>query len=324
MLSSWKNKNLALIVLLACFFLFLYFSKVIIIPSISVRKGLIFINRHYNNGAYQDEYLNYVYPKENINCPECPQKITYRLLDAYFDVKFLLPLIFQKELLERQNKDAEFVFNNLLQKWENVSLYNAISETNYGEKENGMAADTYCILGYIYNSKKFAENALLYVKDKNLIKDDYYADAEWRNIADETWCLRLFIKTKTAAEIMETMLKNKIEETENFLKTHGSYDNFAALYHMIFLLKEAGENYNPQKEKYENMLLNIAEKNEDPLILGNALDALSESPKYEKKLKKIAAKLMAEQNFDGSWDESVFTTFRAVIGLSKYRLPKEK
>ena len=210
----------------------------------SIKSGLIYINEHYKNGAYEDQYLKYIYPEENIVCPKCEHKITYRILDGYFNVKFVSQLN-RLNLTEEQTEDANNVLQELQNEWKNAPLYNTLAEN-----KNGVAADTFCILGFIYKDSAFANNVLKHIKNGNLIDDNYYVQDKWRNIADETWCLRLLIATNPQNEVIRPMVLAKIKETDEYVKNNDEYGNFSVLYHMIYLLKEAGQKYDEIRKGY--------------------------------------------------------------------------
>src|SRR3989339_1628494 len=62
-------------------------------PSLSVnsavQRGLAYLAAVYTPYHYPDTYLEYVYPGEALTCPLEGCAITYRILDAFFDVRFL-------------------------------------------------------------------------------------------------------------------------------------------------------------------------------------------------------------------------------------------
>ena len=55
----------------------------------SIRDGLQYLDYSYNNFKYDDPYLEFIYPSEELNCEISGCDLTYRILDAYFNVYFL-------------------------------------------------------------------------------------------------------------------------------------------------------------------------------------------------------------------------------------------
>ena len=52
-------------------------------------RGLAFLARSWQGDAYDDAYLAFVYPDEELECPLPDCRLTYRLLDAYINLAFL-------------------------------------------------------------------------------------------------------------------------------------------------------------------------------------------------------------------------------------------
>ena len=76
----------------------LLFGLLIIISSCGVQqssideaieKGFSYLNTVYEDGVYNDQYLLYIYPGEKLECPLEGCTITYRILDAYFNLLFI-------------------------------------------------------------------------------------------------------------------------------------------------------------------------------------------------------------------------------------------
>ena len=286
----------------------------------NVDKGLLFLKNSYNNCNYDDEYLKFVYPGEDLgSVNEC--KVSYRLVDAFYNVKIIERDFENKELIQKQINDANLVFNDLIPKWRNAEIFNTLESNN-----EGVALDTYCILAYYYEDKEMVDNFVNYLnEDKNWLKDDLFKEDRWRNIADETWCIRGMIKTNQDKELIDDLIEIKIKESDDFKDS--KIFRVAVLYHMILVFLDYEEIYDykfdGKKQEYINELASTLNDNEvkDNLIMkGNILEVLSKADYNKGLLRNTYNELINEQNKDGSWgeDAEVFTTFRVLIGLNEY------
>jgi len=88
--------------------------------------GQKYLEANYNSYSYNDQYLLFIYPGEELACPiETPCNVTYRLLDAYFDV-VLLEQVADVSQMPDQVKDAHAVLSALAKQWESEKIYNTI------------------------------------------------------------------------------------------------------------------------------------------------------------------------------------------------------
>src|SRR3989344_4721229 len=96
----------------------------------SIDKGLNFLAQAKTNGfSYNDEYLKYVYPGESLECPLNNCKITYRKLDAYFNLKFIKNDFQDYSLIKQDVEEADKILTSLIPIWRNKKLYNIVNET---------------------------------------------------------------------------------------------------------------------------------------------------------------------------------------------------
>ncbi|MFH1916948.1 MAG: hypothetical protein ABIJ21_06830 [Nanoarchaeota archaeon] len=298
-------------------------------------NGLLYLDSAYSSYMYADEYLQYVYPGESLACPlETPCNITYRLLDAYFDVYFLEEAMPGLQGLENQRKDAHAVLLGVAKNWENEKINNVIrSDAGSG----GVALDTYCIVGYITKNPKMAEIARSYLtEDNNWMPSDYFEGDAWRNIADESWCIRLFIEVGYDKELTIQLVDKLIADTDNFIndKNITDTDKLSVVYHTLYILSEFEKydnRYLEKKRKYSDFINYFSYKNlaGNTLMLANLLDVMVAAD-YDNPaaIEEIADKVLLAQESSGYWKISsdfpdnqgqVFTTFRALIGLNNYR-----
>ncbi len=292
----------------------------------SIQKGMLYLNSIYNDGLYDDQYLLYIYPGEALECPLENCNLTYRLMDAYFNDIFIKEEVTNHDIMKKQVDDADKVLRSIIPIWEKEKIYNTIK----GEKD-GLALDTYCILGFIYNNSKMASTVKESATGDNWITDDYYKGLDdWRNIADESWCVRFLIKTGYPAE---GFIKKEIKDTYVFLQgEHYDMSKVVAAMHTLYVLNDA----NLLNEDFFFFQDYIAEKSslfeDDMLYQANVLEALSKTGYKDKEvLEKIAARLKEGQADDGAWylykytkekNGQVFTTFRAILALNAYENEK--
>jgi hypothetical protein len=262
--------------------------------------------------------------------------VTYRLLDAYFDVFFLQQSIPPSKLapLKSQIDDKDKVFSFLAAKWEKEKIYNTMKS----DSGAGIALDTYCILGFIQGNNNMANVVSSYLNEENdWIPSNYYTSDTWRNIADETWCVRLFIKTKADKELTATIIEKLIGETEVYIHSNETdLNKLSVVYHTLYMLSDFGNSYADKRfdlnrTKYADYCSYFATKNliDDNLMLSNLLDVLIHS-KFDNPaiLDQLALKILNSQKPEGYWkmredfpDNYVqtFTTFRALIALNEYK-----
>lgn len=292
----------------------------------SIQNGLSYLNTVYEDGRYNDEYLLYVYPGEDLECPIEDCHLTYRILDAYFNLIYIKNEIKDYSVIRDQVEYGDEILQSLLPIWREGRIYNTIASIK--EDKDGFALDTYCILGYLYNDKEMAVNTLNYLDNNNWMADDYFREDEWRNIADESWCVRLLLKTKTMPELTNDLLQIKLNETYEFIEE--DYDKstkIAAVVHTILMLSDA-EGYNEDLKFFQDYVLDLSYDVDDWHLQANVLEALARS-KYEdkEKMRGIADLLISKQAEDGAWymneDKEnflqVFTTFRGVLALNQYQ-----
>tara|TARA_Y100000310_G_C20569368_1_gene757197 strand:- start:101 stop:1048 length:948 start_codon:yes stop_codon:yes gene_type:complete len=158
----------------------------------NIEKGLIFLNNSYRDFKYNDSYLKYIYPDEKLNCKVENCELTYRVMDAYFNVYFIKKEFANYSIIQKQVDDVDIIFNNIIDEWRMGEIYNARKST-----QEGFALDTYCIFAYVMEDEKM-DNVILdyldYTDYRWSVESDTIGKDYWRFIADETWCARAIIK----------------------------------------------------------------------------------------------------------------------------------
>ncbi|MFH1073002.1 MAG: hypothetical protein V1743_06250 [Nanoarchaeota archaeon] len=301
----------------------------------AVQRGVGYLATSYVNYSYADQYLLYVYPGENLSCPFDNCRVTYRLLDAYYDVIFMKQAGINLSAISDQEEDAEKILMFLAQEWEHEHIYNTLKSV---PEEGGIALDTYCILGYVMKSRNMAIVAESYLDaEDNWMADGYYAEDSWRNIADESWCIRQFIATDLNQTLSAVLAKKMAAETRAYLAAnHTALDRLAVAYHALYVVSEYGKKYDDRNFAQDKAFLDayVVHAIDDDLLknnlmLANMLDVLlvSGSPNNAV-LENIAQHLLESQEAGGYWrmtpdtpadNAQAFTTFRALIALQEYK-----
>lgn len=258
-------------------------------------------------------------------------RLTYRLLDAYFMVEMLTSRLIgnERSLLRSQSDEANAVFEAIAPTWRQASILNTAKSTE--QDKDGLALDTYCILGYLKNDSSFSDTVLRYLGDDGWLAPDAYLTDRWRNIADESWCLRLLAVTDKRPVQFETLIQAKIDQTKQFVQTNEpASSKLAVLYHALLMLNDfQNESYAAAITEFQNRSVELFNQKilplRDPISLGNLVESLVATGYSNKvELDKLVRNLIGFQTPDGAWrDEqdqaTVFSTFRALIGLASYR-----
>lgn len=286
------------------------------------------LNALYAPYVYHDEYLAYRYPNEHIECPIEGCRVTYRLLDAYFNVRMLADDSVHPLRLGRQTEDAEAVLPALLPWWREQPFLGTAKRN----AQNGVGLDTTCLLGLATNDRPLAERALSALDESgSWLPPDYFSDDAWRNIADETWCIRLmnrFPETKAAALMLAA---DKQREGEQFLsRSADPVERVAVLYHLVPLALETGGGATQSGLEWMvtelEQLASSSALAQNTVALANILETLSIVKKGNKKTAAhLANLLLAQQQPGGMWLQPgtpdgypAFTTLRVLRALQEY------
>jgi len=321
------------------FLIYLIFLLIIFITSCSsqldtqdsINKGLNYLVQAKTSGfSYNDEYLKYVYPGEALECPLNNCKITYRKLDAYFNLKFIKNEFQDYSLIKQDVEEADRILTSLIPIWRNKKLYNIVNETM--KDSSGLALDTYCILGYLYNDKEMSTLVLNSLENDNWLPSSFYeGDQDFRTIADESWCVRLVAKSNNK-ELIRDVKDKLVKDTYTFInEDHDKITKVNAAIHTLTMLNEFNENDKEINFFKDYIATSISDKQtwQDTTTLANILDVLVQSNYLNKAIiNKLTRELINRQEKDGRWLISkgynenfgqVFTTFRVIAALNKYQ-----
>ena len=297
----------------------------------AIARGLRFLAASWRGDRFDDAYLDYVYPGERLVCPLPDCKVTYRLLDAYFDLHWLKQALGSLGPAEPVARRAAEVTHALVPPWRLSGPYNVRRDPIPG----GIGLDTYCILGLVERDRDMAEVVARHLDPTGWIPEGHYRTSEsFRALADETWCLRLLAATGTASDKVPTLAAEQVERGRAEVGSATSSEVAANLaYHLLGLLSEVnGEELGPARAWFAGRLAAASRDPalaDDRLTRANVLEALA-AARWEGRadLDALAADLLAAQEADGGWysrrGESgtslrTFTTLRALLALARYR-----
>lgn len=307
----------------------------------SINRGFSYLNTVFDeNYGYDDMYLQFVYPGEDLQCPHDDCNLTYRIMDGYFNLIFIQNEFDDYSIIQEQAEYGDNVLTSVLPLWQEGYIYNVIKNTSEEGKE-GYALDTLCILGYLYDDKILAEKAKDSLKDGRWLDLNHYVGIDsWRTLADESWCVRHIIRTGIDDELALQLAQDKIQETYDFID--GDYPEISKIVtvvHMLYIFVDLdeGDFETDSMDKDLAYFQQYIKKNldnenlwENTLLLANVLDVLAKT-EYddEPTVSKIASEIFRRQESNGKWYQQhsgakadylqTFTTFRSVIGLNSYR-----
>jgi len=288
------------------------------------------------DGAYKDAYLQYIYPGEELACPLENCNLTYRTLDAYFNLRFIQQSFPDAGPLAADVARADEIMRSLLPVWRQRRLYNIQQRTMIDP--DGLALDTYCILGYLYKDGVMARVAKDSLKGWDWLPEDFYTgDAAFRTIADESWCTRLLVVTDTDAALARALAHKSVKETRELVS--GGTTPVAqamAYYHTLLVLDDLGDGRDRDTvADFQRQLARLAVSDalwNDTVTLANILDALAATNASDgRTMDRLASELLARQAPSGVWyadagvpadNGQVFATFRALSALQAYRRHK--
>lgn len=291
------------------------------------QRGAKYIGSLPSTSSYPDSYLSYLYPDEHLTCPIPDCAVTYRLLDAWFNIVSLSRRSASFAAAARvQNDYADAVLTALVPAWRTANIVQSIRTT----AAKGVALDTSCILGIMTHDEGLAKHVASFLdENNNWLQPMLYVQDAWRNIADETWCIRLLAAFPATQAPVATLLTKKAQEADAFLaSTTDVSSRIAVLYHMIVLLRAEGSTA-ADRAKLRSYVLQLEDVANDPAVLrdayvqANVLEALAQSGESSADLlTAMIRRLVAAQGSDGSWSRGngpdgfpVFTTLRALNAL---------
>ena len=297
----------------------------------AVARGVAFLARSWQGDGYDDEYLRYVYPGERLDCPLPDCRLTYRLIDAYVNLSLLDRAGVPHGPAREQFARAREVLAAIVPLWRERGLYNV----RRAPDEEGIALDTYCIVGLLDEDRIMAEVAAAHLDGDDWLPDNHYADEEsFRKLADETWCVRLLESASRGGRREVPRLTRLALRRGRALLEEDRPAEFRAnvALHLLYLVDDGGgRSLRADRESLRFLLLEFAADpalERDTLTQANILQALASTGDVSRSaLKEIAERLLRHQDEDGGWHSRVgetgtglrvFTTMRALLALAEY------
>jgi len=297
----------------------------------AVDRGLTFLAHSWQGDAYDDEYLQFVYPDERLDCPLADCRLTYRLLDAYINLAFLDRAGVPHGPARPQFERGRAVLDAIVPVWRERGLYNVTKDPVAG----GVALDTYCIVGLLRQDRAMAEVAAGHLDGDDWLPGNHYEDSQcFRKLADETWCVRLLrFASRPGRRQVPRLARISLGRGRELLEQERPVEfRVNVALHLAYLLNDLNDrSLRDDRDSIQKLLLAAAEEPDvenDLLTQANILEALASSPGVpEPALRPLAERLLRHQEEDGGWhsrvgetnsDLRVFTTMRALLALTKY------
>lgn len=295
----------------------------------AIDAGLGFIAAAWTGDGFEDEYLRFRYPGEELDCPLPECVLTYRLLDAYFNLVMLLSIRPDLGPAGTLGERADQTLRSLLPAWRARGLYNVLRDPD----PDGIALDTYAILAWLYRDVAMAGVVERHRTGWGWMADDFYAPAErFRKVADEAWAVRLHSATADGpcqVKLIGAIVAGAREVIESPAPLEARVN--AAL-HAVYVLQDGRTPFEAELEDLERFLRASVGEPElagDVLSLANVLDALAlDASRAADDLADLVAMLLGHQQPDGSWPPRagatgsrlrVFATLRSTLGLVRWR-----
>ncbi len=297
--------------------------------------------RDYDGQAFRDPYLRYVYPEERLEGTASDPDLTYRRIDADIMLVLLAREGKVAAALRPSADRASRVLHGLPPLWAGKGFNNIRKDP----RPEGIALDTFCIVGWLEADRAMAEAALGALDGDGWLPEGLYEGPEtFRRDADEAWCLRLLASPaggglSDARRVLDRLLADLREARK---ADPAGRQSFYAAYHLGLLLEETtdlGSGIDAatlREELAETMEAWAAarprgqEQASDLLEWANLVT--SKLPRLESTgLKRRGVEiLLRQQGEDGCWRVpgarppeagSSFLTLRALLALSAYRDP---
>jgi hypothetical protein len=144
------------------------------------------------SAVFRDPYLTYVYPDERLPVPPGARPLTYRQVDAATILVLLGRTGAIPEPLATAAAEAAKRLSEVAPVWRGRGF----SNVKRGSRPDGIALDTFCVVGWLNGDEAMAREAAEAIDGDGWIPPGWYEGAEkFRAATDESWCLRLLAAT---------------------------------------------------------------------------------------------------------------------------------
>jgi len=202
--------------------------------------------------GFRDPYLAYVYPDEKLPLPEETRGLTYRLIDADTVLVLLERTGRAPRILEPAIERADRSLRSLPPVWRRKGIYNL----RRAAAEGGVALDTFCFVGWLYQDGEMAGVAAAGLDGDGWIPESLYEGNErFRRDADEDWCLRLLASRAGPGIGAATGVLDRIAATfrREVAADPASDAAFYEAYHLAMVLAEVRRAGIALPERFRNL-----------------------------------------------------------------------
>ena len=278
-----------------------------------IKAETYLVNHFDKERGYDDWYLRYVYRGENLSL-----NLTYRKLDSFFDLYWLRNATINTSLIQYQIDYSVDIIERLSKIWENKTF------RSIKNPKGEIALDTYCIEAFITKNEKMTRNINNSLTGLRWLNFRYSGIEDWRNIADETWCVMALanFKYNNVNELYDNIL-NRTEEYIHKDKNKNLIN--AVLLHTVMLNDVLNDNgFNRARlNKYMNNLYNATFDDElGYMIKLTILDILINSNYDLDKIKKSIDNILKDQKEEGYLEQEgskAFDLLRLLILLDDFK-----
>jgi hypothetical protein len=307
-----------------------------------IRQGLACLARSYDGNSFQDEYLQYVYPGEDLSSSLPGTRLTYRILDAYFIVLMMHEAGIDPGPARPLFDRAAAVTAALVPAWRVKGIYNLRSHPAAG----GIALDTYAILARLAHDSVMSGVVEAGLDGDGWLSPDFYTGPEsFRRLADESWAARALLAAGPHPEVGIRVLERICREAQESLA--GEKDPISKANLVIHALDAIGDvppgaaeeeeaarrgvlvRFRSSLRKEGIGLLEESAVRRDTLTYANLSGSLVRDGALSRRaLEPILRELLRRQEKDGCWDVSMdepgasgrtFATARVVLALQEIR-----
>ena len=194
--------------------------------------------RDFDGLIFRDPYLTYVYPDEKLPAPASDPGLTYRAVDADIMLALLERERNVPTALRAAVKRADQVLRELPGAWRGRGF----SNTRRGSRVDGVALDTFCIVGWLEGDKSMAEAAAQALDGDGWLPEGLYDGEErFRRDADEAWCLRLLASGSAGVPAPARRVLDRLVSDFRITRQEdpSGRQAFYAAYHLGLLLEDS-------------------------------------------------------------------------------------
>jgi len=303
-------------------------------------RGVSCLASDLEEGRFRDPYLSFVYPGEALPAPPGRRPLTYRQVDTATILALIGRTGPAPEPLASIMRVAQTDLAAVAPVWRGRGF----SNTARAPRPDGIALDTYCIVGWLNGDSEMATEAAAAIDGDHWLLPKWYDDAEsYRAPADEAWCLRLLASTSRFDDPASRVMDRIVSEWRSHRREDpGGTAAYYEAWHLEMVVSELLDRASPPDARWTRLSDEIADGlrvwAEAHAAMGAAGDArradllewinLVTAERIAPGLRLQAAEvLLATQEGDGCWripggrhpnSATSFTTLRGLLALRRY------